>query len=106
MRGDTSNNTTTTTTTTTQGIPGEPRGLTRSVAAAGRNGNSVATQSMNLSMRAMRLKLSGKSSTPDMSTRKQVGDTEAMLEGGSGGGGGGGAGERPWWKNVGMEEGM
>lgn len=47
-----------------------------------------------------RLKLSGKVSAPkDISTRKQVGETEAMLESG---------GERPyrWWRNVGLEEGM
>jgi pyruvate dehydrogenase kinase 2/3/4 len=51
---------------------------------------------MNLSMRAMKLKLSGKLNKPDVSPRKQVGEMEAML----------GSGEKPWWKNVGMDEGM
>ena len=69
-----------------------------------RNGaSSVSSKSMSMSLRAAaskRLKLSGKVSAPkDISTRKQVGETEAMLESG---------GERPyrWWRNVGLEEGM
>lgn len=65
---------------------------------------------MNLSMRAMRLKLSGKlrpGLLPDVSTRKQVGDAEAMLsEEKSGDSERGVGGEKPWWRNVGMEEGM
>lgn len=54
---------------------------------------------MNLSMRAMKLKYKGKpTSRPEISTRKEVGEIEAMLEEGSS--------EKPWWRNVGMEEGM
>jgi pyruvate dehydrogenase kinase 2/3/4 len=85
MRGDFSSG-------NTLSIPGEPRGLTRSAAGNG----SIAAKSMNLSMRAMKLKLSGKLNKPDVSPRKQVGEMEAML----------GSGEKPWWKNVGMDEGM
>jgi pyruvate dehydrogenase kinase 2/3/4 len=92
MRGDTSRN-------ITASIPGEPRGLTRSVAGSGYgSSDNIAAKSMNLSMRAKRLKLSGMISQSDVSTRKQVGDAEAMLEKR--------AGEKPWWKNVGMEEGV
>lgn len=63
------------------------------------NGAYIATKSMNLSMRAMKLKYKGKpTSRPEISTRKEVGEIEAMLEEGSS--------EKPWWRNVGMEEGM
>ena len=47
--------------------------------------------------RAMRLKLSGQVGM-EVSERRQVGDAEEMfLERGAG---------APWWRNVGMEEGM
>ncbi|KIW01178.1 uncharacterized protein PV09_07462 [Verruconis gallopava] len=75
-------------------IPGgAPRGLTQPIS----NGNgSMDAKSMNLSMRVMKLKLSGKIGQPRaVSPRKQVGETEEML-----------GGEKPWWRNVGMEEGM
>jgi len=66
-----------------------------------RSGNgSVSAKSMSMSLRAAatkRLKLSGKVSAPkDISPRKQVGETETMLD----------RGEQPWWRNVSMEEGM
>jgi ABC-type glutathione transport system ATPase component len=79
-------------------IPGEgPQGLTQRK----QNGSgSIDARSLNLSMRVKRLKLSGKVNVaPDMSTRKQVGEAEAML-------GEGGSGKTPWWRNVSMEEGM
>lgn len=60
----------------------------------------MAKKSMNISMsmasKAMKLKLSGKIS-PDVGMRKQVGDTEAMF---------GNEKDKPWWKNVGMDEGI
>lgn len=50
-----------------------------------------------LASKAMRLKLSGHVSR-EVSERRQVGDAEAMFaESG---------GERPWWRNVTMEEGV
>ena len=61
-----------------------------------KSNGSIEQRSMNLSMRVMKLKLSGKVSN-DISTRKQVGDAEDMFKE---------DGEKPWWKNVGMEEGM
>ena len=45
----------------------------------------------------MRLKLSGQLSR-EVSERRQVGDLEDMLADKNG--------EKPWWRNVGMEEGM
>lgn len=48
-----------------------------------------------LAFKAMRLKLSGQLSR-EVSERRQVGDAEEMFAGG----------EKPWWRNVGMEEGM
>lgn len=50
-----------------------------------------------LASKAMRLKLSGQLSR-EVSERRQVGDLEDMLADKSG--------EKPWWRNVGMEEGM
>jgi len=82
-------------------ITSSPRGLTRSIAAEGGNSGSMAKKSMNISMsmasKAMKLKLSGKIS-PDVGMRKQVGDTEAMMFGEEK--------DKPWWKNVGMDEGI
>lgn len=47
--------------------------------------------------KSMRLKLSGQVGM-EVSERRQVGDAEEMfLEKGTG---------QPWWRNVGMEEGM
>lgn len=50
-----------------------------------------------MAARAMRLKLSGKISR-EVSERRQVGDAEEMFA------------EKealaPWWRNIGMEEGM
>ena len=45
----------------------------------------------------MRLKLSGHVSR-EVSERRQVGDAEEMFAGK--------AGEKPWWRNVTMEEGV
>jgi pyruvate dehydrogenase kinase 2/3/4 len=50
-----------------------------------------------LAMKAMKLKLSGQISR-EVSERRQVGDAEEMLADK--------AGERPWWRNVGMDEGV
>lgn len=44
----------------------------------------------------MRLKLSGQVSR-EVSERRQVGDAEEMFMG---------KGEKPWWRNVTMEEGV
>lgn len=43
--------------------------------------------------RSMRLKLSGQVGM-EVSERRQVGDAEEMLM------------DKPWWRNIGMEEGM
>ena len=64
--------------------------------AYGKNKNSL------LALKAMRLKLKAKPSVGsaafEVSERRQVGDAEEMFsEKGSG---------QPWWRNVGMEEGM
>jgi pyruvate dehydrogenase kinase 2/3/4 len=50
-----------------------------------------------LAMKAMKLKLSGQISR-EVSERRQVGDAEEMfaVKGG----------ERPWWRSVGMDEGV
>jgi pyruvate dehydrogenase kinase 2/3/4 len=49
-----------------------------------------------LASKAMRLKLSGQISR-EISERRQVGDAEEMFADKQ---------EKPWWRNVGMEEGM
>lgn len=51
-----------------------------------------------LASKAMRLKLSGQLSM-EVSERRQVGDAEEMFAADRGVG-------APWWRNVGMEEGM
>jgi hypothetical protein len=81
-------------------IPGEgPQGLAQR-SKNGMGNGSVDARSLNLSMRVKRLKLSGKMNlSPDVSTRKQVGEAESMLGESEGGG------DR-WWRNVGMEEGI
>jgi pyruvate dehydrogenase kinase 2/3/4 len=48
-------------------------------------------------MKAMKLKLSGHVSR-EVSERRQVGDAEEMFADKGG--------ERPWWRNVGMDEGV
>lgn len=50
-----------------------------------------------LASKAMRLKLSGQLSR-EVSERRQVGDAEEMFAKKSG--------DKPWWRNVGMEEGV
>jgi pyruvate dehydrogenase kinase 2/3/4 len=50
-----------------------------------------------LAAKAMRLKLSGQI-RPEVSERRQVGDAEEMFAGKKV--------DQPWWRNVGMEEGM
>ena len=55
-----------------------------------------------LASKAMRLKLSGQVSR-EISERRQVGDAEELF---AEKGGSSGFGEKPWWRNVGMEEGM
>jgi|TARA_R110002003_G_scaffold41_14_gene2952 pyruvate dehydrogenase kinase 2/3/4 len=49
-----------------------------------------------LAMKAMKLKLSGQVSR-EVSERRQVGDAEEMFAEGGG---------KPWWRNVGMDEGV
>jgi len=51
-----------------------------------------------LAMKAMKLKLSGQLSR-EVSERRQVGDAEEMFSQK-------GKGEVPWWRNVGMDEGV
>lgn len=62
------------------------------------HGSSYGSKSPSLfALKAMRLKLSGQVSM-EVSERRQVGDAEEMFrEKGS---------PAPWWRNVGMEEGM
>jgi pyruvate dehydrogenase kinase 2/3/4 len=50
-----------------------------------------------LAMKAMKLKLSGQISR-EVSERRQVGDAEEMFADK--------VGEKPWWRNVGMDEGV
>lgn len=53
-----------------------------------------------MASRAMRLKLNVREGKDwEVSERRQVGDAEAMVEGTGGG-------DKPWWRDVGMEEGM
>jgi pyruvate dehydrogenase kinase 2/3/4 len=78
----------------------EPQGLTQSLPTSKKE-QSLDSRSMSLSMsmasKAMKLKLDGKISR-EITERKQVGDTEAMLskEGN----------KDVWWRNVGMDEGI
>jgi pyruvate dehydrogenase kinase 2/3/4 len=60
-------------------------------------GNNSSSRSYNpfLASKAMKLKLSGNVSR-EISERRQVGDAEDMFK----------EREKPWWRNVGMEEGM
>ena len=51
-----------------------------------------------MASKAMRLKLSGKLSR-EVSERRQVGDAEEMFQDR-------GEGGLPWWRNVGMDEGL
>jgi pyruvate dehydrogenase kinase 2/3/4 len=71
-------------------VPISSQGLTRSGSAFGLRGNILAS-------RAMKLKLSGQISR-EISERRQVGDAEEMFREKGG--------PEPWWRNVGMEEGM
>jgi pyruvate dehydrogenase kinase 2/3/4 len=51
-----------------------------------------------LATKAMKLKLSGNISR-EISERRQVGDAEDMFKESR-------QGDKPWWRNVGLEEGM
>jgi pyruvate dehydrogenase kinase 2/3/4 len=51
-----------------------------------------------LATKAMKLKLSGNVSR-EISERRQVGDAEDMFKESR-------EGDKPWWRNVGLEEGM
>lgn len=75
--------------TKTTSDPISSPGLTRSSNSNGRSATFLASK-------AMRLKLSGKLSR-EVSERRQVGDAEEMFMA---------KGEKPWWRNVGMEEGF
>jgi pyruvate dehydrogenase kinase 2/3/4 len=68
-----------------------PRGLARTRAFGAHN-----TSTSFLASKAMRLKLSGQLSR-EVSERRQVGDAEEMFAD---------KGETPWWRNVGMDEGL
>lgn len=73
--------------------PGLARGST--YGSSKRTSSSAVSSSAFLASKAMRLKLSGKL---EVSERRQVGDAEEMFsEKGA---------SAPWWRNVGMEEGM
>ena len=66
------------------------QGLTRGGSRYGAKPTSM------LAMKAMKLKLSGQVSR-EVSERRQVGDAEEMFAEGGG---------KPWWRNVGMDEGV
>jgi pyruvate dehydrogenase kinase 2/3/4 len=76
----------------------------RGMAEGNNNNSSLRSSSIRrdynpfLATKAMKLKLSGNVSR-EISERRQVGDAEDMFKEK-------GTGERPWWRNVGMEEGM
>jgi pyruvate dehydrogenase kinase 2/3/4 len=70
--------------------------------AEGNNSNSSRAYNPFLASKAMKLKLSGQISR-EISERRQVGDAEDMFKESREGEGRGG---KPWWRNVGMEEGM
>ena len=59
--------------------------------------NTTPTTPFKLASKAMKLKLSGQISR-EVSERRQVGDAEEMFAGTEG--------DKPWWRSVGMEEGM
>jgi pyruvate dehydrogenase kinase 2/3/4 len=63
-------------------------------------GNGSRQYNPFLASKAMKLKLSGQVSR-EISERRQVGDAEDMFAEKSAG-----DGDKPWWRNVGMEEGM
>lgn len=76
--------------------------------AAGRSSQGLTQarrgEMMSLTMagRAMKLKgLRGGTSTREISPRRQVGDVESVVNAPVSG-----DGRTPWWKNVGMEEGL
>ena len=70
----------------------------RGMAQGGSLGNSSHKYNPFLASKAMKLKLSGNVSR-EISERRQVGDAEDMFKESRGEG-------KPWWRNVGMEEGM
>jgi pyruvate dehydrogenase kinase 2/3/4 len=70
--------------------------------AEGNNSNSSPAYNPFLASKAMKLKLSGQISR-EISERRQVGDAENMFKESREGEGMSG---KPWWRNVGMEEGM
>jgi len=56
---------------------------------------------MSLTMAGRAMKLKGGMSTREISPRRQVGDVESVVNAPLPG-----DGKTPWWKNVGMEEGL
>lgn len=74
------------------------RGLARNSTSPDSYGARSSIGGTMMAHKAMRLKLSGTLSR-EVSERRQVGDAEEMFaEKGAGG--------QPWWRNVGMEEGL
>lgn len=66
---------------------------------------------LTMAHEAMKLKLKGNVSlTREVSERRQVGDAESMVNNPAAGGRGGdsrgddGGAQKPWWRNVGMED--
>lgn len=74
------------------------RGLAHGSSTFGAYGSQNKNNSL-LALKAMRLKLKTGSGRFEVSERRQVGDAEEMFSEK-------GAGQQPWWRNVGMEEGM
>jgi len=80
------------------GMGAAAQGLTIAAMQRGSSGG------LSMASRAMRLKLSGRLKNREggrgeweVSERRQVGDAEAMINEPEG---------SPWWRNVGMEEGL
>lgn len=80
--------------TSSELIRSSSQGLTTSGNRYGSRPTSV------LAIKAMKLKLSGQVSR-EVSERRQVGDLEEMFAERRGE-----TGEKPWWRNVGMDEGV
>lgn len=74
------------------------RGLAHGSNKFGAYGSKNTTNSL-LALKAMRLKLKTGAGGFEVSERRQVGDAEEMFAEK-------GAVQQPWWRNVGMEEGM
>lgn len=68
----------------------------------GKASQGLTREMMSLTMAGRAMKLKGlKGSTREISPRRQVGDVESVVNAPDGG-----DGRTPWWRNVGMEEGL